>query len=310
MRLLISAASGLIGSAVAAGLAADQHEIVRLVRRSPGPGGGGEAGGREIRWDPGSGMLDPSAVEGFDAVVHLSGAPIIGRWTAAKKVAIRASRVDTTALLAGVLAKLARPPATLLVASAIGFYGDRGDESLTEESAPGTGWMAELCRAWEAAAEPAARRAIRVAHLRTGLVLAPTGGALAPMLLPFRLGLGGPVSSGRQYWSWVAIDDVVGAVRHLLAATDVRGPVNVTAPYPVTSREFARTLGSVLRRPAVLPVPAFALRLAFGESADAALLTGSRVLPAKLQASGFSFRYPHLEPALRHVLERHKGTNG
>jgi uncharacterized protein (TIGR01777 family) len=298
MRILISAASGLIGSAVSAALHADGHVVVRLVRRPPGAG--------EVRWDPAAGVLDPAAVEGCDAVVHLSGERILGRWTAAKKAAIRASRVDSTALLAGVLPGLRRPPATLIVASAVGYYGDRGDELLTEESSPGRDWLAQVTREWEAAAEPAARRGIRVVHLRTGLVLTPKGGALARMLLPFQLGLGGPVASGRQYWSWIAIDDAVGAVRHLLAATQVRGPVNVTAPAAVTSREFARTLGRVLRRPAVLPIPAFALRLLYGEAADAALLTGSRVVPAKLQASGYAFRYPYLEAALRHLLGRDK----
>ena len=300
MRTLISAASGLIGSAVSAALSAEGHTVVRLVRRSP------EAG--EVRWDPAAAVLDPAAVEGFEAVIHLSGERILGRWTAAKKAAIRASRVDSTALLARALGRCARPPATLIAASAIGYYGDRGDEVLTEESAPGVDWLARMTREWEAAAEPAARRGIRVVHLRAGLVLTPKGGALARMLLPFQLGLGGPVASGRQYWSWIAIDDVVGAVRHLLATPAVGGggPVNLTTPYPVTSREFARTLGRVLGRPALLPVPAFALRLVFGEAADAALLSGSRVVPAKLQASGYAFVYPHLEAALRHVLGRDK----
>ena len=299
MRTLISAASGLIGSAVSAALSADGHTVVRLVRRSP------EAG--EVHWDPAAGVLDPAAVEEFDAVIHLSGERILGRWTAAKKAAIRASRVYSTALLARALGRCARPPATLIAASAIGYYGDRGDEVLTEESAPGVDWLARMTREWEAAAEPAARRGIRVVHLRTGLVLTPKGGALARMLLPFQLGLGGPVASGRQYWSWIAIDDVVGAVRHLLATPAAGGgPVNLTSPHPVTSREFARTLGRVLGRPALLPVPAFALRLVFGEAADAALLSGSRVVPAKLQASGYAFVYPHLEAALRHVLGRDK----
>ncbi len=296
MRILISAASGLIGSAVSSALTVDGHTVVRLVRRAPR----GEAD--EVRWDPAAGVLDSAAVVGFDAVVHLSGERILGRWTAAKKAAIRASRVGSTALLARALAQSPRPPRAFVAASAIGYYGDRGDEVLTEDSPPGTDWLARLCAEWEAAAGPAARRGIRVVHLRTGLALSRAGGALARMLLPFRLGLGGPVGNGWQYWSWIAIDDVVGAVRHLLASPDVRGPVNLTAPQPVTSREFARTLGHVLGRPALLPVPAFVLRLLFGEAADAALLTGSRVAPTKLQASGYFFLYPHLEAALRHVL--------
>src|SRR5438128_9177591 len=214
MRILISAASGLIGSAVSAGLTAAGHTVIRLVRRPPAVG--------EVRWDPAASVLDAAAVAGFDSVVHLSGEPILGRWTAAKKAAIRASRVDSTALLARALAETPRPPRTLIAASAIGYYGDRGDEVLTEASSPGVDWLAQVTREWETAAEPAARRGIRVVHLRTGLVLTPRGGALARMLLPFRLGLGGPVASGRQCWSWIAIDDVVGAVRHLLATPAVR----------------------------------------------------------------------------------------
>jgi len=293
MRILVSASRGLIGRAVAASLVADGQDIVRLTRQRAGPG--------ELLWDPAAGRLDPAALEGFDAVLHLSGEPILGRWTTSKKLAIRASRVDSTRLLARALAGLRRPPETLLVASAVGIYGDRGTESLTEASTLGTDWLARVTAEWEAAAAPAATRGIRVAQLRSGLVLSREGGALRQMLLPFRLGVGGPVGDGRSYWSWITIDDWVGAARHLLVAGDVHGPVNLTAPHAVTNREFARTLGRVLRRPALLPVPAFALRLLFGEAA-ATVLTGSRVLPSKLLASGYQFAFPHLEPALRHLL--------
>jgi uncharacterized protein len=297
MRILMSASRGLIGRAVSTSLAADGHDVVRLARRRAGPG--------EVLWDPAAGRLDPAALEGVDAVIHLSGEPILGRWTRTKKIAIRASRVDSTRLLSRALAGLRRPPAVFLVASAVGVYGDRGTESLTEDSSLGTDWLARVTAEWEAAAAPAAERGIRVAHLRSGLVLSRDGGALKQMLLPFRLGAGGPVGSGRAYWSWIAIDDWVGAARHLLTAGELRGPVNLTAPHAVTNGEFARTLGRVLRRPALLPVPPFALRLLFGEAA-ATVLTGSRVLPSKLLASGYQFAFPHLEPALRHLLGRGK----
>jgi uncharacterized protein (TIGR01777 family) len=287
----------MLGSAVAAELTAAGHQVIRLVRRPPGAG--------EIRWDPGTGALDPAALDGCDAVVHLSGESILGRWTEAKKRRIRDSRIGSTRLLATALAALAHPPRVLVAASAAGYYGDRGAAVLTEESPPGTGFLAELSREWEAAAAPAAGAGIRVVHLRTSLVLAPPsrGGVLGAMLLPFQFGLGGPIGRGRRYWSWIALDDVAGIVAFAIATTSLRGPINVTAPAPLTNGEFARALGRALGRPAVLPVPPFVLRLRFGaEAARDAMLGSSRVLPAALQAAGYRFRFPDLDGALRHVL--------
>jgi hypothetical protein len=239
----------------------------------------------------------------MDAVVHLAGEPILGRWTAAKKRRISASRVGGTALIATALASLTRRPRVLVCASASGYYGDRGEELLTEESPSGRGFLAEVCRAWEAAAAPARAAGIRVVHVRTGLALSAHGGLLGPLLLPFRLGLGGPIGRGRQYWSWIAIDDLVDVFRFALETDGLGGAVNAAAPNPVTNAEFSRTLGRVLGRPVLLPVPPLALRVIFGrDAADEAMLTGTRLVPARLLATGFRFRYPELEGALRHVL--------
>ena len=299
MKVLVSGSNGLVGSALIARLTKDGHQIVRLVRAQADPGV------PVVLWIPGKGVLDAAALEGFDAIVHLAGESIAsGRWTMEKKARIRDSRVRRTELLAGTIARLSRPPAVLLCASAIGFYGDRGDEILTEESASGKDFLSEVCRAWEAASEPAARKGVRVVLHRFGVILSPAGGALAKMLLPFKLGLGGRVGDGRQFMSWIAIDDVVDALVHALGAKDLRGAVNTVSPRPVTNAEFTRTLGRVLRRPVVFPMPAFAARLAFGEMADALLLSSQRVEPKRLVASGYRFRYPDLEPALRHLLDR------
>jgi len=299
MKVLVSGSNGLVGSALIARLTKDGHKIVRLVRAQADPGV------PVVLWIPGKGVLDAAALEGFDAIVHLAGESIAsGRWTMEKKARIRDSRVRRTELLAGTIARLSRPPAVLLGASAIGFYGDRGDEILTEESASGKDFLSEVCRAWEAASEPAARKGVRVVLHRFGVILSPAGGALAKMLLPFKLGLGGRVGDGRQFMSWIAIDDVVDALVHALGAKDLRGAVNTVSPRPVTNAEFTRTLGRVLRRPVVFPMPAFAARLAFGEMADALLLSSQRVEPKRLVASGYRFRYPDLEPALRHLLDR------
>jgi uncharacterized protein (TIGR01777 family) len=238
-------------------------------------------------------------------VVHLAGANIAaGRWTPARKAEIRDSRVEGTRSLCQALARLAHPPQVLASASAVGFYGDRGTETLTEESVAGTGFLPGVCQAWEAAAEPATRVGIRVVHLRFGMILSPAGGALRKMLLPFRLGGGGRVGSGAQFVSWIAIDDVLGAIEHVLREESLHGPVNVVAPESVTNAEFTRSLGRVLRRPTLIPLPAFAARLAFGEMADALLLASARVMPARLRASGYRFRFPELEGALRHLLGR------
>jgi uncharacterized protein (TIGR01777 family) len=297
MRVAVSGSTGLVGSEVVASLSAAGHEVVRLVRRAPAPGE------KAVRWDPEKGEIDSAGLEGLDAVVHLAGENIAsGRWNAARKAAIRVSRVNGTRLLCGALAGLARPPKTLVCASAIGYYGDRGADVLTEESPPGAGFLPEVCREWEAASEPAARKGIRVVALRIGMVLSPKGGALSRMLPPFRAGLGGVIGSGRQYVSWVALDDLVGIVLHALRSGELRGPVNAVAPVPVTNRELTEALGKVLSRPTLFPVPAFALRLAVGEMADALLLASTRVVPRRLEETGYRFRFPELPAALRHLL--------
>lgn len=297
MRILVSGATGLIGSALVRHLTTGGDEVTRLGRSQPRPG---EAA---IRWDPAAGTLEPADLEGFDAVVHLAGESIAGgRWTAAKKARIRDSRVRGTGLLAESLARSTSPPRVMLSASAIGFYGNRGDEALDEDSPPGSGFLAEVCRDWEAAARPALEAGIRLVHLRTGLVLSPAGGALAKMLLPFRLGLGGRIGGGRQYVSWITLDDEVEAIRHVLLTDSLAGPVNLVAPGPVTNRELTRALGRVLRRPTLLPAPSFALRIMLGEMAGALLLSGARVLPRRLLDAGFRFRDPELEGALERLL--------
>ena len=298
MHVAVTGSSGLIGSALMAFLAARGHQVTRLVRRSPG-------GEREIQWDPEDGVRGLSGLEGADAVVHLAGENIAsGRWTPQRKAEIRRSRVEGTRRLCESFARLARPPKVLASASAIGYYGDRGAEVLREDSPPGSDFLAQVCGEWESAAEPASRAGIRVVHLRTGIVLSPAGGALKKMLLPFSLGLGGRIGTGAQFMSWITLDDVVGATYHALNTGSLVGPVNMVAPTPVTNSEFTRTLARVLRRPALAPVPAFAARLAFGEMADALLLASARVVPNRLQGSGYRFRHPELEGALRHLLGR------
>jgi uncharacterized protein len=297
MKVLISGSHGMVGSALVKALAAGADEVTRLVRK-PAPGEG-----PEIPWEPESNRLDPSSAGGFDAVVHLAGENIAsGRWTDERKRRIRESRVKGTRLLSEVLARVARPPRVLVSASAIGYYGDRGEEILREESASGPGFLPEVCREWEAATEPAAGKGVRVVRLRFGVILSADGGALAKMLPPFRMGAGGILGDGRQYVSWISLDDAVGAIRHVIRLEALKGPVNVVAPAPVTNREFTATLGKVLSRPTLIPMPAFAARLAFGEMADALLLSSARVEPRRLLDSGYSFLHPDLEPALRHLL--------
>jgi uncharacterized protein (TIGR01777 family) len=296
VNILVSGSHGLIGSALVPALAARRHRIIRLVRgrdsRLPD----------EVAWDPASGRIDVPALDAIEAAVHLAGANIgARRWTVARKALIRESRVGATRLLADTLARLRRKPRVLICASATGYYGSRGEEILAEDSPPGTGFLAEVCRDWEAAAAPARDAGIRVAHLRSGIVLSPSGGALAALLPIFRMGLGGTLGSGRQFMSWITLDDEVEAIIHVLDREAVGGPVNFVSPHPVTNREFTATLGRVLRRPALLPVPGPALRIALGEVAGE-LLGSQRVHPARLLAAGYAFRHPDLEPGLRALL--------
>ncbi len=299
MNVLISGASGLVGSELVAFLTQKGHYIKKLVRKEPKPDA------NEIKWDPASSEIEQAALEGLNAVVHLAGENIAGgRWTSERKALIRESRVQGTRLLSETLAKLKAPPKVLVSASAIGFYGDRGDEVLDEESESGSNFLAEVCQEWEEACEAAGKKGIRVVNLRIGVVLSAAGGALAKMLLPFKMGVGGIIGSGRQYMSWIAINDLVGAIHHCLVTESLSGPLNAVAPNPVTNREFTKTLGLVLKRPTIFPMPAFAARLAFGEMADELLLASTRVEPAKLNSSDFQFQFPELEGALRHVLGR------
>ncbi len=294
LRVLVAGGRGLIGRALLPALRAEGHSVAVLTRRPAGPD--------DLPWDPARGALEARALEGFDAVVNLAGENIGTRWSAARKARIRASRVDSTALLATALARLERRPRVLVSMSAVGWYGDRGEETLDETSAPGSGFLAGVCRAWEAAAAPAAAAGIRVAHPRAGQVLAASGGTLKAMLPVFRLGLGGRLGSGRAWWPWIAVDDLVGVIRRLIADASLSGPVNAVAPGLVRNAEFTRVLARVLRRPAVLPVPAFALRMVFDGMADALPLASARVAPARLAAAGCTFRFPELEGALRHAL--------
>ena len=297
MRILVSGASGLVGRALCARLTALGHTPVRLVRRAA-------TGPDEIAWNPAAGVLEPRSLAGCAAVVHLAGAGIAEQpWTPARRHELMESRVRSTALLAHALAASPAPPRVLVSASASGWYGDRGDETLGESATPGAGFLPELAQAWEAAAAPAAAAGIRVAHPRTAIVLAAQGGALAALLPLFRCGLGGPLGNGRQWWSWITLDDMVASLVHAIACDDVRGPFNAGSPAPVTNAAFAHTLGRVLRRPALLPAPAFALRLALGRDlADAVLLSSQRLAPAVLERTGFRFAHPALEPALACVL--------
>jgi uncharacterized protein (TIGR01777 family) len=296
MKILVTGASGLVGHRLVPSLESRGHEVLRLVRNAP-------ASPKEIRWDPSKGTIDAAALEGVDAAVHLAGENLAeGRWTEEKKRRIRESRVKGTTLISETLAGLAQKPEVLVSASAVGYYGDRGDEVLTEESSSGRDFLADVCRKWERATEAAEGAGIRVAHMRFGVILSGEGGALKKMLLPFRMGVGGRLGDGRQYMSWITIDDAVGAIEYALENKTLRGPVNTVAPQPVTNYEFTKAMGSALSRPTILPAPAFALRLLFGEMADATLLTSQRAVPARLKESGFVFKYPEIEGALRHVL--------
>ncbi len=297
MKVLISGASGLIGSALILRLRSEGHEVSRLVRDRSAPAPDA------ILWDPQAGRLDQAPLEGFDAVVHLAGENIAGgRWTAERKRRIKESRVKGTQLLSKCLSRLNRPPGVLISASAIGYYGDRGPEILREDSRPGRGFLPEVCVAWENAAAAASQKGIRVVSPRIGIVLSAAGGALARMLLPFRLGVGGKIGNGGQYMSWIALDDLTGVICHAIRADKLDGPVNASAPNPVTNAEFTKTLGRVLGRPTVFPLPGFAARLLLGEMADELLLASTRIEPAKLLAADYRFKYEGLEAALRGIL--------
>lgn len=295
--IAISGASGFLGSALVHALRARGDRVLALVR--PGSAAPG------IRWDPGRAEIDAAALVGVDAVVHLAGENVAaGRWSDAQKQRIEQSRVDGTTVLARALAGLEKRPEVLLSASAVGFYGAHGDEALDERDAAGEDFLAQVCKRWEAAAEPARQAGIRVVHPRFGLVLHPSGGALAKMLPAFRLAVGGKLGDGAQFMSWIALEDAVSALSFALARRDLTGPINVTAPEPVTNEEFTRALGAALSRPTLFSVPRFALRTLFGEMAEVALLSGARVKPAKLLAHGFSFAHPELAPYLASVLAK------
>jgi uncharacterized protein len=295
-RILVSGVSGPIGAALLPSLRLSGCSVVRLVRgAAPGDG--------QIAWDP-TAPLAPEAVSGFDAVIHLAGESIFGRWTAAKKAKIRDSRRDGTLNLASALARAKERPDVFICGSAIGYYGNRGNELLSEESVPGTGFLAQVCQEWEEATMPAVQADIRTAHLRTGIVLSPKGGALGAMLLPFKMGLGGRVGDGRQWMSWIDVQDMVGAIHHILKNDLLQGPVNMVAPKPVRNEEFVKTLASVLSRPAILPMPAFAVKTVFGEMGEELLLASQKVEPGKLISSGYPFRHRELRTSLEAILER------
>ncbi len=302
LKIAVAGATGLVGSALVPFLTTGGHQVARIVRT--------HTAGADVVWDPAAGMIDAGRLEGLDAVVHLAGENIAGRrWNAEQKERIRDSRVRGTRLLCESLARLRQPPRVLVSASAIGFYGNRGDEEMTEASAGGSGFLPEVCKEWEAATEPATAAGVRVAHLRFGVILSPRGGALAKMLTPFRLGAGGRTGDGRQWLSWIALDDAVGAIYHALDTPGLSGPVNAVAPRPVTNGDFTRTLGKVLGRPALMPLPAFLARLAFGELANELLLASTRVVPRALLDSGYRFLFSDLEDALRHSLGAAQDTN-
>ena len=296
MKILIGGSHGLVGTALIRSLESEGHEVFRLVRYGP-------HSDAEIEWSPDRYSIALALIEGFDAVVNLAGESIAaGRWTEEKKRRIRESRVKGTKLLGDVLANLTKPPRTFICASAIGYYGNRGDELLTETSAPGDDFLAEVCVEWEKATALATEKGIRVVNARFGVILDAKGGALAKMLPPFRMGVGGRVGSGKQWMSWIALDDVVGALKFALVNETLSGPVNFVAPNPVTNAEFTKTLGKVLSRPTLFPIPAFGVRVMFGEMADALLLSSQNVEPACLKAARFQFHYSNLENALRNVL--------
>ncbi|HUE80971.1 MAG TPA: TIGR01777 family oxidoreductase [Pyrinomonadaceae bacterium] len=296
MKILISGSHGLVGSALVQSLETAGHEVARLVRHAP-------SNANEIEWSPERYSIALARIEGFDAVVHLAGESIAdGRWNEEKKARIRESRIKGTKLLSESFIQLSQPPDVFISASAIGYYGSRGDEVLTETSQAGEDFLAGVGVDWEKATAPAAEKGIRVVNLRFGIILDGKGGALAKMLPPFRMGIGGRIGDGKQWMSWIALTDVIGVIEFALSNKEIQGPINVVAPNPVRNSEFTKTLGKVLSRPVFFPVPAFGARLAFGEMADALLLSSQRVEPARLKEAGYVFQFPTLEGALRHAL--------
>jgi uncharacterized protein (TIGR01777 family) len=295
-RILVSGVSGPIGAALLPSLRTAGWSVARLLR-------GTAAGEGQISWDPAR-PIKPDTVSGFDAVIHLAGESIFGRWTADKKSKVRDSRVAGTLNLARALAQTEEKPKVFVCGSAIGYYGDRGDELLTEESAPGTGFLADVCSAWEEATMPAMQAGIRTVNLRTGIVLSPKGGALGAMLMPFKLGMGGRTGSGRQWMSWIDVQDMVSAIHHILKNDLLQGAVNMVAPKPVINADFARTLASVLSRPAIFPLPAFAVKAVFGEMGEELLLASQKVEPLKLISTGYPFRYRELRESLANLLKK------
>jgi uncharacterized protein (TIGR01777 family) len=296
MKVLVSGSHGLVGKAFIKSLLNRGDTVSRLVRGAP-------SGSNDIEWHPNKGQIDAARLGGFDAVVHLAGESIAsGRWTPEKKQKIRDSRIKGTQLLSGALANTPQPPSVFISASAIGFYGDRGDEVLTEQSAPGNDFLADVCKHWEESAEPAAEKGIRLVKVRLGIVLDRDGGALAKMLPPFRMGIGGRIGDGKQWMSWIALADVVRALQFVIDKRDLSGAVNFVAPNPVTNTTFTSALGNILGRPTFFPVPAFGARLAFGEMADALLLSSQRVEPKRLNEAGFNFHYANLNDALSETL--------
>lgn len=296
MKVLITGASGLIGTALQSSLRAKGHKLLLATRDEP-------KDEEHIQWDAEKGFTDPEKLEGVDAVVHLAGEPIAGlRWTDDKKKAIRDSRVDGTRSVIEAISKLDEPPKVLVAASAIGYYGERGDDELTERSAAGTGFLPEVCKEWEAESRRAEDAGIRTVLLRTGLVLSKDGGALGTMLLPFRMGVGGVVGSGKQWMSWISLDDHIAAIEFAVENENLRGAVNSVSPNPVTNEEFTKTMGDVLYRPTFIPLPEFAVSMLMGEMGDALLLTSTKVIPKRLDDAGFEFKFPELKAALEHAV--------
>jgi uncharacterized protein len=293
--MLVSGVSGPIGAALLPSLKSRGYEVTRLVR-------GAATGEDQISWDPGQ-PIAPDTVSGFHAVIHLAGESIVGRWTDEKKKKIRDSRVAGTSALAQALAQAIQRPQVFVCSSAIGYYGDRGNEVLNEPSAPGSGFLPDVCREWEAATQAAVRAGIRTVQMRTGVVLSPKGGALGKMLTPFKMGLGGKIGNGQQWMSWIDVQDMVGAIHHILESKLLQGPVNMVAPQPATNAEFTKTLASVLSRPAIFPVPAFVVKLAFGEMGETVLLGSQRVEPTQLVTSGYPFRFSTLKASLENILK-------